>query len=538
MCGKPNPEDLEVCQFCQARLSPLIAPGSEEKDTTPAPGSESDELGPAPEIESTDWLQDIRHDEDVSDWNQDESSAELSATEPESEAGSSEFAVELPDWIAEETLEMEQDFEPGPSSLQPEDVSRPEPEQGESALDASSSEPQAPKSAETGLEPASVPDWLESMRPILQGETGSASSQPAEPVESTGPLAGLRGVLAADALISRPHGPATRPTKLRVSANQLVHIDLLKELVENEGKSQPLPQKRAISSEHVLRWVIALVLCLAVLWSILYPGQPAELPAYQEEAAELNRLIEQLPEEGRVLLAFDYQPGLFAELDATAYEVVNHLMEQSAYLTLVSSSPMGPILAQRFVEGMQSNYPYGVQYANLGYIPGGTAGLASMIGNLPRTLPYTIEGEAAWGNAFQPNLPPLEGIDNIRDYALILVLVDDPDVARSWVEQLTPLLSDPLAQGSLGMVASAQLEPVVRPYFDANPRQVHGFVAGLRGGASYARLNGRDSTADSFWESFGMGLFIAVLLILVGGLIFSIYPMLTRPAKPKSEAEG
>ncbi len=23
MCGKPNPEELELCQFCQARIKPL-----------------------------------------------------------------------------------------------------------------------------------------------------------------------------------------------------------------------------------------------------------------------------------------------------------------------------------------------------------------------------------------------------------------------------------------------------------------------------------------------------------------------------------
>ena len=25
MCGKPNPENLDICQYCQARLKPLIA---------------------------------------------------------------------------------------------------------------------------------------------------------------------------------------------------------------------------------------------------------------------------------------------------------------------------------------------------------------------------------------------------------------------------------------------------------------------------------------------------------------------------------
>jgi hypothetical protein len=157
---------------------------------------------------------------------------------------------------------------------------------------------------------------------------------------------------------------------------------------------------------------------------------------------------------------------------------------------------------------------------------------------MPRALPYTIEGEAAWGNGLQPSLPPLEGIQNIGDYELILVLVDDPDVARAWVEQLHLFLGDSSSQSSLGMVTSAQIEAVVRPYFDTNPRQIHGFLAGLRGGASYARLNGREELVRSYWDPFGMGLFIAVILMLVAGLIYLTYPMLNRPAKPQNEVDG
>ena len=33
MCGKPNPEELDICQFCEARLRPLIIqPDQTERD--------------------------------------------------------------------------------------------------------------------------------------------------------------------------------------------------------------------------------------------------------------------------------------------------------------------------------------------------------------------------------------------------------------------------------------------------------------------------------------------------------------------------
>lgn len=514
LCGKANPDDFDVCQYCQARLKPLIAPDYVEENSLHQDETGAEEPTSPAAAEIPEWLQELRQEEDSLELEPERSSDELAADISEAAGDAVSIPAGTPDWIYEVEQETQRDFD--------------------------QIEPPPPSPAEPGPEPAALPDWLESIRLGLHGTPGPASSQATEPVESTGPLAGLRGVLAADALISRSRGPATRPAKLRVSANQLVHIDLLRELVESEGKSQPLPQKPSISSEHILRWGIALAVCLAVVWSIIFPGQPAALPALQEETAELNRLIEQLPDGGQVLVAFDYEPGEFAELDAAANAVIDHLMIQGAYLTLVSTTPLGPVLAERFIEELQPvhHYTAGVQYVNLGYIPGGTASLVMLTGNMPRALPYTIEGLAAWGSESQSVLPPLQGIQNVGDYDLVMVLVDDPDVARAWVEQVEPFISSSSPQGSLGMVISAQLEPIIRPYYDANPRQVHGFVAGLRGGASYARLNGREELVRSYWDSFGVGLFMAVLLMLVAGLMYSTYPLLTRPSKSDSEVKG
>ena len=49
MCGKPNPENLDVCQFCQARLKPLISPASSDGGLFPEDLESDDEL--------PDWLE-------------------------------------------------------------------------------------------------------------------------------------------------------------------------------------------------------------------------------------------------------------------------------------------------------------------------------------------------------------------------------------------------------------------------------------------------------------------------------------------------
>jgi len=70
MCGKPNPPDEEVCQFCQARLRPIegfaFSDGDLYFDSSKEPGKElgrdvNTSIGP----ELPDWLKSFRQEDDV-----------------------------------------------------------------------------------------------------------------------------------------------------------------------------------------------------------------------------------------------------------------------------------------------------------------------------------------------------------------------------------------------------------------------------------------------------------------------------------------
>jgi hypothetical protein len=211
-------------------------------------------------------------------------------------------------------------------------------------------------------------------------------------------------------------------------------------------------------------------------------------------------------------------------MDAAASAVIDHLLLQGAYLTVVSTFPSGPIVAEYFLQNIAESHHYtsGEQYVNLGYIPGGPSGLLSFAESPQRTLPDTIDGQPAWGNTV---LPPLQGITGLNDYSLVLVAAEDAETARSWIEQVQPHLSHSDGGSTpLVMVISAQIEPLIQPYYQANPQQVQGLVTGLRGGAAYANLTGRGGLPRSYWDAFSIGLLVAVLWIFLGGLynIFSV----------------
>ena len=66
MCGKPNPDDLAVCQFCQARLKPMRpASHPEELPLGSQPNSQDDQFQDS--NGDQDWLHQMRLGSDLED---------------------------------------------------------------------------------------------------------------------------------------------------------------------------------------------------------------------------------------------------------------------------------------------------------------------------------------------------------------------------------------------------------------------------------------------------------------------------------------
>ncbi len=70
------------------------------------------------------------------------------------------------------------------------------------------------------------------------------------------------------------------------------------------------------------------------------------------------------------------------------------------------------------------------------------------------------------------------------------------------------------------MVISAQAEPLVRPYFEATPRQVQGLVTSLPGGAAYGPSSAGSRIARTYWDSFSLGLVVVEVLLVIGGIYY------------------
>ena len=406
---------------------------------------------------------------------------------------------------------------------------------GITPLAAEKEEPAPPPApAESGLAPSDeLPSWLEAMRPVESVAILTAMSDLShETVESAGPLSGLRGVLPAEPGVAQGQKPHVHSIKLQISETNQANAVLIEQMIKTEGQARPIPRRSVITTQRILRIGIAVVLILAVLWPLVTGSPQASLPGFTPETYDANQLIEGLTAGAPVLLAFDYQPGFSGEMDAAAAGVIDHLMVKGAYLAVISTASTGSAQAERLIamvnQAGQHNFTSPDQYTDLGFIPGGQTGLLAFAQSPSQVLPLALDGNSPW------QASPLQDVTAVKDFAMTIVITDNPDDARAWVEQVGPTLEDQ----PLTMVISAQAEPMVRPYVETNPPQIHGLVIGLSGGASFEDLNGRNGLGQAYWNAFSLGLIAAALLILVGAVVTAGSAVWARTKETEGEKKA
>ncbi|HTX93225.1 MAG TPA: hypothetical protein VMC09_18565 [Anaerolineales bacterium] len=445
------------------------------------PAAPASGTGPLP-----DWLSGIQRDAPSSSGGDVPALITDNNGNPPGEQPDTAFSMDAPDWL---------------SKLKPD----------QNADKPVENDEEAP--AVDNIDASELPSWVQAMRPV-EAVVSKATTTPQEEnqvAEQSGPLAGLRGVLPAGPGLGPLRKPPAYTTKLQVSDAQQRYASFLERLVAGESETRRVESKR-LTSSRLWRWLITAVLFLSVGLPLAFqinvvPAAPAPSDAVSAAADQFSHLDSSLP----VLVAFDYDPALSGELEATAAPIFDLLLSKTVPLAVISTSPTGPALADDFLSGntplvMDYKYVSGQQYINLGYLAGGPAGISAFAMEPKNTMLYNGGSSQAW------SAPSLQNVQHLSDFAAVIVLTDNADTGRNWVEQTKSYL----AGRPLIMIISAQAEPMIRPYFDSG--QLKGMISGLADAKAFEQSYTRPGPAQYYWNSFGIGLLISVLLIGLGSL--------------------
>ena len=371
-----------------------------------------------------------------------------------------------------------------------------------------------------------LPGWVEAMRPVVESTDATGLSEDEDYIENYGPLAGIPSVLPAEADVAfDPEKASRKPLNLLATKSHQDYVNVLKKLITDENKSKTILKPAPVATQRVLRWLIAIIMLVTTAGTVIFGGiidtePPSSAQVMDTGYGALYEEIESLYDGQPVLIAFDFQPASAGELYIASAGVVDHLMKQGTFLSFISTQPTGPALADHFLETTQEKHGYihTQQYINLGYLPGESAGLLSFVIAPKKIIPLAFDGSNAWGS------PPLVKVDAINDFAMILVITDDPDTAKIWIEQVATILDDT----PLHMVVGAQAEPLIQPYFRSSPQLLKGYVSGVIDSMNYEQMLDRPNLATAAWLPFNLGIIITVGTIFIGGLANGVLSLFSR----------
>ena len=457
-----------------------------------------------------------------------EASEASHAFEPDWEQEAAEEPVvpeeaEIPDWLRDLATPVQEMVAEQPEiadlASEPEASEEKllEPSEGQEASDADIPDwlrDLAPARAEAGegetvqgLAEAEIPNWLADLRPAPSIEAPVEPDERAE--EGQGVLAGIAGVLPVESVWRSPQRAQAMPMPPALTAEEQA-AELFADILagQPEERATSVREEPGFVSRGVTRLVIYLILALAVLVPLFFGADwfstSIQVP---DPTWALWDVVNALPAESNVVMAFDYDPSVAAELDLQAIALLRHLMEKKSRVYALSMVPQGPALAQGVWDTVShgDGSQYGRDFLNLGYLSGQESGLRLLARGL---------GAAFTQDYFQRSIANdvmLQRVQRLQDVSLIVVLSVDQGSVRRWLEQVQSAYPVKTVAG-----VAAIAGPSVAPYYYSG--QLSGLLVGMSGAAEYEIAMNQPHIAVSSLGAQSLAHLAIIFIILLGNL--------------------
>lgn len=386
-------------------------------------------------------------------------------------------------------------------------------------------EPLIEDQARKKLEKGRLPAWLQSLRPVAAVIDTPEPARISPVVEEQGVLAGISGTLPGVELADRGVKPQTFTSGLRVLPAQQRNAEIFRSLLQPEEAilAENVSIKSVSPMNIFVRVLVGTLILLAVIVPIILSGYSGVIPVlYPAEVVNSHTTVDTLQIEKPVLLVAHFEAGLAGEISWTAQPVLHHLVARGVPMVLTSTNVVGFAMLQDMVSraaGANTGYVTADKVVEMGYLPGGAIGLGALVSDPRAALPFTT--------ALKPigDIPSLRNIAALTDYGALILITDNPEFARSWVEQVD---QDNTALPMLAVV-SAQAAPMIQPYADSG--QIDGYVSGINGAVVYEILQMRAGSASNRFGSYQLSLLAVAVIIFFGGVISLILNSVSQPKK-------
>ena len=276
------------------------------------------------------------------------------------------------------------------------------------------------------------------------------------------------------------------------------------------------------------RRFIFLLMGLAVALPLIFTLRFPEFPTPMVKG--IFEIIENLPEDSKVLMSFDYDPASEPELQPMATAWLRHCVERRHKIYISALWPIGQDMARQTIQqvkkdlaqkkaetGVEIPFEYGIDYVNLGYKSGGPGVINVMLTDIEKMFPTDVTNRAI------SSIPMMKKVKNLRDFDLFVNISAGSPGLKEWIQ----FGADPAGVRIVGGSTAVQA-PLLYPYY---PKQLSGVLGGLKSAAEYEKLLGdKYPQYSDIQQSKGrvrMGAqavahMVIMLFIIVGNITFFI----------------
>lgn len=260
-------------------------------------------------------------------------------------------------------------------------------------------------------------------------------------------------------------------------------------------------QERLMSID---RRIIFLSVGLAVAIPLIIPlGFPVQV---SEEAMSFHAEMEKLKEGDIILLTFDYEGDVMAELNPMTVAVLKHVFPRSIKVVALTTYAGGTGIAERLLAEAAEAYgkTYGNDYVFLGYNPDWSGTILRLGESFKATYPTDQYGRNT------NDIPIMQDVETYDDVAMI-VSISGSAMSEYWAIWAGARYGVKVISGNTAIQAV-----LIYPYYQAG--QIPGFLGGLKGAAEYEKLIGKPGVGIRGMDAQSVAHALMVAFIIVGNV--------------------
>jgi hypothetical protein len=267
------------------------------------------------------------------------------------------------------------------------------------------------------------------------------------------------------------------------------------------------------------RRIIFLAVGLAVAIPLIRPlGFPVQV---SQETRNFYNEMEGLKEGDIVLLTFDYEGDVMAELNPMTIAVLKHMFPRNIKVVALTTYAGGTGIAERLLGEAAEAYgkTYGIDYVFLGYNPDWSGTILRLGESFKGTYPTDQYGKST------DEIPIMQQVETYDDITLLCSIAGSA-LSEYWAIWAGGRYGVKVISGNTAIQAI-----LIYPYYKAG--QIPGFLGGLKGAAEYEKLVDVPGLGIRGMDAQSVAHALMIVFIVIGNVGY----FLARRAK-KADQKG